>query len=92
MYLHLFSNGGWVATTLLLSCGVCMYYAFYVVWPQQVVALYSRDTTYDSWLSCAASGPMLLGMTAGILARSIGRTRYQLFSSVLLEQLSLLVS
>lgn len=79
--MHLFANGGWVASTILLSCGVCMYYAFYLVWPQQVAALYSQDTTYDSWLSCSASAPMLLGqMTGGLLARSIGKTKYQLIS------------
>lgn len=78
---HLFSNFQWLTTTLVLSCGVSMYYAFYVVWPQHVIALYSKNITYDSWLSCAASGPMLLGqMSGGLLARSIGRTKYQLIA------------
>lgn len=79
--MRLFANIQWVATTLLLSCGVSLYYAFYLVWPKQVIALYSQSTMYDSWLSCAASAPMLLGqMSAGLLARTIGKTKYQLIA------------
>ncbi|KAI9731210.1 MAG: hypothetical protein M1834_005403 [Cirrosporium novae-zelandiae] len=81
--MYLFKNTGWVTVVLLLSIGVSMYYAFYIVWPTQVGALYHKSDSYDGWLSSASSGSMLLGqISAGIFASLIGKTRYQLMVSM----------
>ena len=40
--MHLFADSDWVVGVLLLSFGASIYYAFAIVWPQAVVALYSE--------------------------------------------------
>ena len=84
---HLFRSWGWVATVMVLSLGVCLYYSFYLVWPSQVAALYSdnESKSYIAWLSCAASGPYLFGTISTQLSfRAIGHAKIQVITMTIL--------
>lgn len=50
--MRLFLNGRWTAAVVLLGLGAGVYYAFTIVWPQQVAVLYANgDLMYTGYLS-----------------------------------------
>lgn len=76
--MHLFRNKGWTASTLLLSIGASVYYAFSIVWPQMAATVYGASGTHLGWLSCIVPGTICLGqIVGGMLAKWIGHTKYQ---------------
>ncbi|KAI9693936.1 MAG: hypothetical protein M1822_003207 [Bathelium mastoideum] len=59
----------WNASVLCMSMGASMYSASNTIQPQQIVALYSDSagTSNISWISCASSGPYLLGTISSLV-------------------------
>ncbi|KAK2752229.1 trichothecene efflux pump [Colletotrichum kahawae] len=81
--LGMFSNTGWVAVLLTLSMAASMYYAFSIVFPTQVVVLYSLESEVNQgWLKCVITAPPLVGqIIASLLATRIGNIKWQLVST-----------
>lgn len=79
MPMRLFLNGRWSAATVLLGLGAGVYYAFAIVWPAQCAVLYATsDPMYVGYISVLVGIGFITGQTlAGLLARQIGKTRYQ---------------
>ncbi|OBT54401.1 hypothetical protein VE04_10332 [Pseudogymnoascus sp. 24MN13] len=76
--MHIFRNKGWTASTLLLSIGASVYYAFSIVWPQMAATVYGVSGTRLGWMSCIVPGTITLGqIVGGALAKWIGHTKYQ---------------
>ncbi|KAB5581034.1 major facilitator superfamily domain-containing protein, partial [Coniochaeta sp. 2T2.1] len=76
--MKLFLNTDWTASTLLLSIGASIYYAFSIVWPQMAAGVYGVSGTRLGWISSIVPGCILLGqIVGGALAKWIGHTRYQ---------------
>ncbi|KAB5530376.1 fungal trichothecene efflux pump [Coniochaeta sp. 2T2.1] len=76
--MKLFLNTDWTASTLLLSIGASIYYAFSIVWPQMAAGVYGVSGTRLGWISSIVPGCILLGqIVGGVLAKWIGHTRYQ---------------
>jgi MFS family permease len=78
--MHLFLNGEWTAATVLLGLGAGVYYAFAIVWPAQCAVLYASatDPMYVGYISSVVGLGFITGQVlAGLLARQIGKTRYQ---------------
>jgi len=77
--MHLFKNVPWVATMMVVSLGASVYYAFAIVWPTMVFAVFTSDLTYGGWLcvvpGCGINAGQLLG---GLLARRLGKQRIQI--------------
>lgn len=78
--MHLFRNRGWVISTLLVSIGASIYYAFGIVWPGMVNVLYANgDQVYAGWLQCCVGGAFTLGQVTGsFVFKFIGYVRVQL--------------
>lgn len=83
--MHLFKNRGWVISTLLVSIGASIYYAFGIVWPGMVNLLYANgDQIYAGWLQCSVGGAFTLGQVTGSAAfKYIGSVRVQLTTTTL---------
>jgi len=81
--MHLFLNAGWTASVVLLGLGAGIYYAFAIVWPSQVAVLYSNgDPMYTGYLSVIIGMGFITGQVlSGLLARQIGKTRYQVMGA-----------
>ncbi|KIV98822.1 uncharacterized protein PV09_09435 [Verruconis gallopava] len=79
MPMRLFANGRWTAAVVLLGLGAGVYYAFAIVWPTQCAVLYAtEDPMYVGYISVLIGIGFITGqMLAGLLARQIGKTRYQ---------------
>lgn len=79
--MHLFRDRDWVVGMLLLSFGASVYYAYAIVWPQAVIALYSTgQENMRGILSCAAGVPYNLGqVVGGFLCKRITRLKLQVF-------------
>ncbi|CAK7237100.1 hypothetical protein SBRCBS47491_009862 [Sporothrix bragantina] len=76
--MHIFRNKGWTASTVLLSVGASVYYAFSIVWPQMASTVYGASGMRLGWMSCIVPGAITLGqITGGVLAKWIGHTKYQ---------------
>jgi MFS family permease len=79
MPMRLFMNGRWTVSALLLGLGAGVYYAFAIVWPTQCAVLYATDDPmYVGYVSVLIGTGFITGqILAGALARTIGKTRYQ---------------
>ena len=79
MPMRLFLNGRWSAATVLLGLGAGVYYAFAIVWPSQCAVFYATDDPmYVGYISVLIGIGFITGqISAGMLARQIGKTRYQ---------------
>lgn len=80
MPMRLFLNGKWSAATLLLGLGAGIYYAFAIVWPSQCATFYAQpdNPLYVGYISTLVGIGFITGqISAGLFARSIGKTRYQ---------------
>lgn len=76
--MHIFRNKGWTASTMLLSIGASVYYAFSIVWPQMASTVYGASGMRLGWMSCIVPGAITLGqIIGGVLAKWIGHTKYQ---------------
>jgi sterol desaturase/sphingolipid hydroxylase (fatty acid hydroxylase superfamily) len=77
--MHLFKNGPWVAAVVLLGLGAGVYYAFSIVWPAQAAVLYGEgDFMKVGYMSTIVGVSLITGqISAGVLATTIGKTRYQ---------------
>jgi len=77
--MHLFLSGGWTSSVVLLGLGAGIYHAFAIVWPTQVAVLYGNgDPMYTGYLSVIIGMGFITGQAlSGLLARPIGKTRYQ---------------
>jgi hypothetical protein len=79
MPMNLFRSIPWVADILLVAFGASVYFAFAIVWPQMVFALYTSDLTLGGWLCCVSGGGANSGqIVAGLISRKIGKQKYQL--------------
>lgn len=78
--MHLFKNRGWVLSSLLVSIGASVYYAFGIVWPEMVNLFYANGSDiYTGWLQCCVLGPFTLGEIVGCLIyKSTGNIRAHL--------------
>jgi hypothetical protein len=60
--MHLFKNGGWVASMLSLSIGASVYYSQAIIWPQMTANVYSKGRVeWAGLVSCLVG----LGITFG---------------------------
>ncbi|KIX91952.1 uncharacterized protein Z520_12341 [Fonsecaea multimorphosa CBS 102226] len=77
---HLLTNRAYVAASISIGIGSASYYAFAIVWPMMVSVLYNHgDPMYGGYLSCIVGSCTLLGqICGGILARPIGKVKYQM--------------
>jgi MFS family permease len=77
--MHLFKNGRWVSAVVLLGLGAGVYYAFSIVWPAQAAVLYGNgDFMKVGYMSTIVGVSIITGqIAAGVLATTIGKTRYQ---------------
>lgn len=77
--MHLFKNGKWVISCILLGLGAGVYYAFAIIWPAQCATLYnSGDLTYLGGISSLVGVGIISGqIIGGLLAARIGKTKYQ---------------
>ncbi|KAF1980654.1 MFS general substrate transporter [Aulographum hederae CBS 113979] len=84
--MHLFLNGRWSAAAVILGLGAGIYYAFAIVWPSQVAVLYANgDPMYTGYLSSIIGMGFISGqILSGLLARHIGRTKFQCMFGFLL--------
>lgn len=84
--MHLFMNRGWVISSLLVSIGASIYYAFGIVWPGMVNLLYANgDQIYAGWLQCCVGGAFTLGQVVGsFVYKFIGSVRTQLTVTTLI--------
>ena len=84
--MRLFMNGQWSAAVVLLGLGAGLYYAFAIVWPQQCAVLYAdpNNSMYVGYISSLVGLGFITGQVlAGLLARQIGKTRYQVMVAYL---------
>jgi hypothetical protein len=49
--MHLLKNLNYVTLMICSSMGVMVFYALSIVWPQQIVAIFSKTGTTVGWLS-----------------------------------------
>jgi hypothetical protein len=90
--MYLFKRGPWVATTLVIAVCGGVYYAFAIVWPSMVATLYSKDgdPMYIGYIATVVGSGITLGeIIGGLLARRIGKTKYQLMVTWLLASIFL---
>lgn len=81
--LHLFKNLQWVAMIFTLATSVTVYYAFSIVWPQQVFAMYTTDLIKGGLLcSLVGAGTNIGQLSSAVLARHLGNQRIQFIVSV----------
>jgi len=88
--MNLFLSLPWVADILLVALGASVYFAFAIIWPIMVFALYTSDLTKGGWLCCVSGGGANAGqIVGGLLSRKIGKQKYQLIVCSLLTVLFL---
>jgi MFS family permease len=90
--MHLFKRGPWVATTMVIAICGGVFYAFAIVWPTMASTLYSRtgDSMYTGYIATLIGSGITLGeIIGGLLARRIGKTKYQLMATWLLASIFL---
>lgn len=76
--LHLFRNFQWVAMIFTLAISVTVYYAFSIVWPQQVFAMYTTDLIKGGLLcSLVGAGTNIGQLASAVLGRHLGNQRIQ---------------
>lgn len=76
--LHLFQNLQWVAMIFTLAISVTVYYAFSIVWPQQVFAMYTTDLIKGGLLcSLVGAGTNIGQLASAVFARHLGNQRIQ---------------
>lgn len=82
--MHLFKNGPWVMSTIVLGVGAGMYYAFAIIWPSMVTVLYADgDQMYGGWLASLVGLGLLAGeIIGGLLATPLGKVKFQMIGSV----------
>lgn len=79
--MYLFKHGSWVATIFLICICGGVFYAFALVWPQMVNALYARpDDPMDvGYLSSIVALGIITGEIVGCwLAKPLGKTKIQM--------------
>lgn len=76
---NLFLGIPWVADILLVALGASVYFAFAIIWPIMVFALYTSNLTKGGWLCCVSGAGANSGqIVGGLLSRKIGKQKYQL--------------
>ncbi|EON67606.1 hypothetical protein W97_06974 [Coniosporium apollinis CBS 100218] len=77
--MHLFKSMRWTAAVVLLGLGAGVYYAFAIIWPLQVAVLYGGgNLMYVGAVSVIVGMGIISGQVlCGVLAKKIGKTRYQ---------------
>jgi hypothetical protein len=79
MPMNLFLSIPWVADIFMVALGASVYFAFAIVWPTMVFALYTSDLTKGGWLCCVSGGGANSGqIVGGLLSKKIGKQKYQL--------------
>ena len=82
--IHLFRNGRWVAMVVLIGISCSVYYAFSVVFPQLVFALYTTDQVKGGFLCCVLSMGTNLGQISTFIAGNIGKQRIQFIGAMII--------
>lgn len=54
MPLYLIKNSNYVIMMLVASVGSMVYYALNIVWPEQITAVYRKDSLTTGWMSVSA--------------------------------------
>ncbi|PGH27528.1 hypothetical protein AJ80_00769 [Polytolypa hystricis UAMH7299] len=82
--MRLFLNVEWVVSTVILGLGAGVYYAFSIIWPQQVANLYGNgDPIYAGGISVIVGLCIVAGqISAGFLTNYIGHNKYQILFSL----------
>ena len=80
--MHLFRNGKWVAMICVVGLSSSVYYAFTIVFPQIVFALYTTDTVLGGWLSSLVSIGTVVGQILSCFSGAIGKQRWQFTGSM----------
>ncbi len=81
-----FKNRGYITLVAMATISSMFYYSAIIMWPGQVYAMYTTDTTYGGWLSCTVSAGTTLGQAcSGFIIHSGANTRYlMMIASVLM--------
>ena len=89
--IHLFKNRGFTASAIVLSIGASPYYAFTIVWPQMLAALYADgDLMVIGWAGSAIGAGLVVGeIVGGLSAKFIGKTKYQVMTVITLASVIL---
>jgi hypothetical protein len=71
--MSLLRNKNYMIVTFIWSIDASVYYAFAIVWPSMVQALYSDGRhIWAGWASCVVTGGITVGMvSAGLLRKKI---------------------
>jgi hypothetical protein len=85
--MHLFTNGGWNAATILSGLGASVYYALAIVWPNMIGKLYTdMDGMTAAWYASFVGLFIIVGeVVGGFVAKSIGHLKWQCVVTVALS-------
>ncbi|CAK7200156.1 hypothetical protein SEUCBS139899_002846 [Sporothrix eucalyptigena] len=76
---QLWKNAEFISTSLTASAGAMIYYSLNVLWPEQIVSLYTTDSIEIGWISCTVTGGTILGaIIACCYVKVLGHQKYQL--------------
>ncbi|KAF2178198.1 hypothetical protein K469DRAFT_742079 [Zopfia rhizophila CBS 207.26] len=73
--MHIFANFAWTSSVILLGLGASIYYAFSIVWPNQVAVLYSKpgDPMYTGYPAVIIGMRFITGQIfAGMITFLVG--------------------
>lgn len=77
-----FANRGFVSLVCCATVASMFYYSAVLLWPQQVMSLFTTDVEYGGWLTCTVAASTALGqICAGVIVRWGGNVRYWLIFS-----------
>ncbi|KAI6082848.1 trichothecene efflux pump [Hypoxylon rubiginosum] len=72
-----FANRGFISLVACATVATMSYYSAVLLWPQQVMALYTKDVTYGGWISCTVASATALGQAfGGFFVKWGGNVRY----------------
>jgi hypothetical protein len=73
------TNPAFVGLVMAAAAGSAVFYPLNLLWPQQIIALYTKDPVTIGWLSCIVGAGALSGQIAcGFLIKALGRQKWQL--------------
>jgi hypothetical protein len=89
--MHLFKDFGYTSSMISLSLGASVYYSQAIIWPQLTGNVYAQGRPmWGGWVSCLVGIGITIGeIIAGIVAKPVGKTKYQCIAVMTLATLLL---